>query len=50
MSTIRSLAALAWLWIRITAVLAMVAFVAGAVLHAIDPLRGEVAHQSRGQT
>lgn len=39
MNGLRNLAALAWLWIRITVVLAMVAFVAGAVLHAIDPLK-----------
>lgn len=38
MTALRSLAALVWLWIKITVVLAALAFVAGAVLAAIDPL------------
>lgn len=50
MSTIRSLAALAWLWIRITVVLAIVAFVAGAVLHAVDPLAGVHRMDASGAT
>lgn len=37
MTTICSLAALVWLWIKLTIVLAALALVAGAVL-AIDPL------------
>lgn len=33
--TIRNLAELVWLWIRITVVLAVIAFAAGAVMHAM---------------
>lgn len=38
MITLRSLASLVWLWIKITVILAALAFVAGAVRSAVDPL------------
>lgn len=47
MTTLRSLAALVWLWIKITVTLAALAFVAGAVLSALDPLQG-VPYVGRG--
>lgn len=40
MIALRSLASLIWLWIKITVVLAALAFVAGALLSAVDPLQG----------
>lgn len=40
MTAPRSLASLVWLWIKITVILAALAFVAGAVLSAVDPLHG----------
>ena len=40
MTTLRSIASLLWLWIKITVVLAALAFAAGAVLAEIDPLHG----------
>lgn len=50
MSALRNLAALVWLWIRITAVLAAIAFAAGAVLHAVDPLAGVHRMDASGAT
>lgn len=38
MTTLRSLAALVWLWVKLTVVMGAVALAAGAVLAAIDPL------------
>ena len=40
MTALCSLASLIWLWIKITVILAALAFVAGAVLSALDPWQG----------
>lgn len=40
MTALRSLASLFGLWIKITVILAALAFVAGAVLSAVDTLQG----------
>lgn len=47
MTTLRSLASLVWLWIKITIVLAALALAAGAVLAAIDPMH-DVPYVGRG--